>query len=261
MAQFCIQRSQAVLFLVLLAALFAPVVVASPGEYRIAPGDLISITVFGEEDLSLERVRVAANGMVSFPLLGEVQVRNYTARGLEIRLTNLLRDGYLKKPKVTVSVLEYRPFYIKGGVKGTGAYPYQQGMTVEKALTLAGGFTADAAESKITIVRENSLSPEPIPADLTTAVLPGDIINVGTAEVAGTYFYMYGEVRKPGSYKYREGLTVEKAIVLAGGFGARASKRKITLARESEAGTERFRVKLNTPIEPGDVITVGQSLF
>jgi len=182
-AQFCIRWPQAVLSLVLLAAFFTSVVVASAGEYRIAPGDLISITVFGEEDLSLKQVRVATNGVVSFPLLGEVEVENYTARELEIRLTNLLRDGYLKKPKVTVSVLESRPFY------------------------------------------------------------------------------MQGEVKRPGSYKYQEGLTVEKAIALAGGFGARASKRKITLSRDGDAGTERFRVKLNTPIEPGDVITVGQSLF
>lgn len=164
------------LALMLLAGLAAAAVTAQ--VYRIGAGDLLSIMVFDEPDLSLDKVRVGANGTVSFPLLGEVSVSNLTPAELESALEERLSDGYLKKPQITVSILEYRTFYVSGEVKKPGGYPYVEGLTVRKAVALAGGFTVRGSDSKIRKIAESEPGKE-IRVDLDTPVGPGDILTVG----------------------------------------------------------------------------------
>lgn len=230
-------------------------------EYRLGPGDRISVTVFGEPDLSLAEARVAGNGTVSYPLLGEINVRDVTARDLEIRITQLLQNGYLRKPLVNVTILEYRPFYVHGEVKSPGGYAYKEGMTIEKAVAVAGGFTAQASKEKIFLAREGTQAEKVKVSDLNTALRPGDVVTVNAIETSGSFFYVAGEVKSPGGYTYREGLTVEKALVLAGGLTARASKRKIKISRGEGSETESINVEMSTLVKPGDVINVGESFF
>lgn len=147
------------------------------GSYSISPDDEISITVFGEPDLSLARVRVATNGTVSIPLIGQVQVQGLTAAGLEAKLTQLFADGYLRNPAITVSIVEYRLFYVNGEVKKPGGYNYREGMTVERAVALAGGFSERAAKDKIKIAHEDNKS-KTMRVDLTAPIRPGDVITV-----------------------------------------------------------------------------------
>ncbi|HEB73243.1 MAG TPA: polysaccharide export protein [Nitrospirae bacterium] len=147
--------------------------------YRIGAGDLLSIKVFGEEDLNLENVRVGSNGTISFPLLGVVDVLGITSAGLEKRLTKMLLDGYMKKPKVTVSILEYRMFFVEGEVKEPGGYKYIDGLTVQKGIALAGGFTERAAKKKIKLIQEKNPDEPLYPVDLSTPVNPGDVISIG----------------------------------------------------------------------------------
>ncbi|KAF0192107.1 MAG: polysaccharide export protein [Gammaproteobacteria bacterium] len=151
---------------------------AEPNTYRIGAGDLLSIVVFGEPDLSLDKVRVGTNGTVSFPLLGEISVSNLTPTELEASLDERLRDGYLNKPKITVSILEYRMFYVSGEVKKPGGYNYVEGLTVRKAVALAGGFTVRGSESKLKKIAEGEPGKE-IKVDMDSAVGPGDILTVG----------------------------------------------------------------------------------
>jgi polysaccharide export outer membrane protein len=146
-------------------------------RYQIGPGDLLSINVYGEKDLSDKDIRVGTNGTISFPLLGEVSVRNMTIRELEVTLIRLLKDGYLKKPVVTVSILEYRLFYINGEVKKPGGYNFVNGLTIQKAVALAGGFTERASKDKITIERERKPG-KVTKVTLNDAVNPGDVITV-----------------------------------------------------------------------------------
>jgi len=148
-------------------------------NYKIGPGDLLSINVFGEEDLSLSEVRISGSGAISFPLLGEINVMGMTSKELEDYITKLLIDGYLKKPEVTVSILQYRMFYVHGEVKKPGGYSYVDGLTVQKGIALAGGFTERASQSKINLVREDKPDEEQKSVDLNTRVKPGDIIIVG----------------------------------------------------------------------------------
>ena len=171
-------RLRYVYALTLVAMMFCHSQVAMATEYHIGAGDLLSITVFGEADLSLKEVRVATDGTVSFPLLGQQTISGLTTQEVEQKLTALLHDGYLKKPKVTVSILQYRLLYVTGQVKKPGAYNYVEGLTVEKAIALAGGFTVRGSEKKISMVRENKPGVAH-KVDKNDAVNPGDIIRVG----------------------------------------------------------------------------------
>ncbi|MDH3376234.1 MAG: polysaccharide export protein [Gammaproteobacteria bacterium] len=233
-------------------------------EYRIAPGDSISVRVFNEEDLSIPEVRVPADGIISYALIGEVTVTGLTVTELERRIAIMLQDGYLVDPKVTVSIVTYRPLFVQGAVGLPGVKEYSEGMSVEKVIVLAGGFAESANISAITVKRGS----EEIPiTDIKQRIFPGDIITVPARveqlvePIPAQFIYFHGEVRRPGSYEFRDGLTVAKAIALAGGFTDRASKRKIRIIRDGDPPEVLKRVTLNASIEPGDVIDVGTSLF
>lgn len=161
------------IFLLLLGAAHA----AAPGDYHLAPDDQISITVFGEPDLSLKKVTIATNGAVSLPLIGQVNLKGLTIPEAEALISRRLADGYLKHPNVTVSIAEYRQFYVNGEVKKPGGYAYREGLSVQKAIALAGGFSERASEDKITLLHENSDQPAH-KVGLTDTVRPGDIITV-----------------------------------------------------------------------------------
>ncbi len=233
-------------------------------DYRLSPGDTISINVFEEPDLSFKSIRIPPGGILSYPLIGEVRAAGLTVRELEYSIHDLLLDGYLRKPIVTVSVLEYRPVYVGGAVNNPGEQRFSVGMSVEKAIAVAGGYVDGADAGAITIYREAENS-DPYQVDLNHQVQPGDVITVPALPQIGrteaSYVYLYGQVRNPGSYEYRAGLTVEKAVALAGGFGPRASKRKIEITREGDPKSKISGAELTDDVKPGDVITIGASFF
>lgn len=146
--------------------------------YRLAPGDMISVRVLGEDELSREKVRLTDAGTVPMPAIGEVRVRGLTIGEVERAVADRLRGRYLVDPKVSVVVDEYRPFYLNGMVGKPGAYPYQPGITVRKAASLAGGFHERASLSKIFVIRENSVEKKPVRIELDAEVFPGDIVTV-----------------------------------------------------------------------------------
>jgi len=146
--------------------------------YRLAAGDVITIRVLGEDDLSKEKIRLTDAGSVSYPALGEVRVLGLTTGDLERIITSGLKGRYLVNPKVSVQIEEYRPFYINGMVDKPGGYPYQPGLTVRKAASLAGGFKERASISKIYIIRDGDPAQRSQKVELSTYVLPGDIVTV-----------------------------------------------------------------------------------
>lgn len=168
-------RNPALIVLFLLSAAGAQ----NPAEYKIGAGDLLSITVFGEEDLSLKQIRVSGSGAISVPLLGEVTVSGLTSAETENLIKKMLMDGYLRNPEVTVAIFQYRMFYVHGEVKKPGGYPYVEGLTVERAIALAGGLTHRASERKIRLQKEKSAKGEVEKAEMNALVSPGDIIMVG----------------------------------------------------------------------------------
>ena len=145
-------------------------------NYKLAAGDVITIRVFGEDDLSREKIRLSDAGTIPYPVLGEVKALGLTIGVIEKSITDGLRGGYLVNPRVSVTIEEYRPFYINGMVTNPGGYPYQPGLTVLKAASLAGGFKERASFSKISIIRENDPKNQPQKVDINAQVNPGDTI-------------------------------------------------------------------------------------
>lgn len=149
-------------------------------SYKLGAGDYISISVYGESDLSIQ-VRIGSSGSISYPFLGDVSVSGLTAKQLEEKILSGLKGPYLVDPNVTVSMLEYRPFYVNGEVKRPGSYAFQPGLTVDRAISIAGGFTDRASRSKINVERNDSgVSGERTKkaVKLQDTILPGDVLTV-----------------------------------------------------------------------------------
>ena len=150
----------------------------SLSRYQLGIGDVISIVVFGEDDLKREKIRLSDAGTIYYPMLGELKVVGRTTDELEKLIAEGLRGRYLVNPRVSVTVDQYRPYFINGQVGHTGAFPYQPGLNIRKAVVLAGGFKDRANKDKIFIVRDKEKGSKPVKADLDTAVYPGDTITV-----------------------------------------------------------------------------------
>jgi len=148
-------------------------------DYRVDTGDRVSITVYQEPDLSVSGVRVKANGTIAYPLLGDLHVAGLTSQELQDLVTSKLLDGYLKKPSINVSIDSYRLYYIKGEVNRPGGYAFVDGLTVAKAVALAGGYTVRASEKSIGLVRESDPENQLDGVGTNTPILPGDVITVG----------------------------------------------------------------------------------
>ncbi len=149
----------------------------SMSQYQLGSGDRINISVFGQDDLSME-IRLPDVGTINYPFLGELKLVGMTAAEVESLIYEGLLGDYLVNPSVSVSIVEYRPFFIDGEVKRPGGYPYQPGLSVNKAAALAGGYTERANRDKITIVRETDGQQFEFSVSVTDMIQPGDIVTV-----------------------------------------------------------------------------------
>ena len=147
------------------------------GDLRLAPGDKVRVTVFGEDRLSGE-YQIDNAGTLSLPLAGTIQGAGLTKPELEQMLTTQLKNQYLRNPKVTVDVVSFRPFYVLGEVQKPGEYPFRSGLNVLSAIAIAGGATYRAHTSKVMIQRSGSVEMTEYPQSPTILVMPGDVVRV-----------------------------------------------------------------------------------
>lgn len=147
-------------------------------NYRLGAGDIISITVFEEKELSLEKIKLSDAGSISYPLLGEIRVKGLTVSDLQQKVIAGLKGTYLINPLVTVSVDQYRDVFVNGQVNKPGNYPYQPGLTVRKAVSIAGGFKDRANKDSVSIIHEHQDKPVAVKGEPGTLVEPGDTITV-----------------------------------------------------------------------------------
>jgi len=150
---------------------------AAAAPPRLEAGEKIRVSVYGEPSLSGD-YQIDPSGFVSLPLAGTIKAAGLSQQQLEQELKIKFAGGYLRNPKITVSIIEYKPFYIVGEVTKPGAYPYTGGLTALSAIAIAGGTTYRANESNVLIqhlgekiMRKYDMS-TPIP------ILPGDIIQI-----------------------------------------------------------------------------------
>jgi polysaccharide export outer membrane protein len=119
----------------------------------LGPGDVFEVRVWGEEDLS-GTYRVASDGSIDFPLVRRVEVQGKTASQVSDLLTEGLRR-FIKDPSVSVFVKEYqsKKVFVYGKVQRAGTFPFEQGMNIIQAITLAGGFGPMANQDTAFVTR------------------------------------------------------------------------------------------------------------
>jgi polysaccharide export outer membrane protein len=150
---------------------------SATAPYRLASGDRLRVIVFGQDSLT-NSYAVDGAGRISMPLIGLVDAHGLTTAELERRIEQRLRGGYLREPRVAVEVEAYRPFFILGEVTNAGQYPYINGMTVQKALAVSGGFGPRAQRDWVDLTRIVNGQPVTGAVPMTQPILPGDTITV-----------------------------------------------------------------------------------
>ncbi len=157
---------------------------SEPIKYLLGSGDKLRISFFGKHysDLSGD-YEIDGAGIVPLPLVENILLGGKTLSEAEYAIKAAYKPDYVKNPRVSVQVLNYRPFYIWGQVNSPGSYPYVNGITVLEAVVIAGGFTKRAKQDTLKVIRGNDSSRTEHDATLGDVILPGDVI-----EVAQRYF-------------------------------------------------------------------------
>src|SRR5712672_1368497 len=153
------------------------IVDASMASPRLQPGEKIRVTVYGEASLSGD-FQIDPSGFISLPLAGTIKAAGLTQGELEQALAKKFRNEYLKNPKVTVTIAEFKPFYIIGEIEKPGAYAYTSGLNVLSAIAIAGGTTYRASKSSIMIQHPGESGLREYPLNASVPILPGDIIRI-----------------------------------------------------------------------------------
>lgn len=145
--------------------------------YILGAGDQVRITVYDQQGLT-NNYSVDQAGYIAFPLVGSIAAKGHTSKQLEAEIAQKLREGYLRNPDVSVEISQYRPIFVMGEVGASGQYSYVPGMTVQKAIAVAGGFSARALQDNVDVTRE--INGKVVTGRVSTSdpVVPGDTIYV-----------------------------------------------------------------------------------
>jgi polysaccharide export outer membrane protein len=173
------QKYIAILILAVLAAI-CPYAFADDTEYVLDAGDVLRITVYDNPDLTTVE-RITGAGVMHFPLIGEVKLSGLTISQATKKIAERLSDGYINSPQVNIFIQEYRvsKIFVTGEVKKADAYKFEPGITVLRAITLAGGFSDKASTSRVKIIRKTKTKEEVLEkVRMDEPVQPGDVIVV-----------------------------------------------------------------------------------
>lgn len=258
----------------------------APG-YRLGPNDVISIDVFGSDDLD-QKVRILADGTVSLPLIGRVELDGLPLDRAEARIERILRERDLVlEPEVSIFIEEYRSqsVSIQGAVQRPGVYQMIERMTLLDLLGEAGGLAGNAnqrAMPTIHVIRRSGASDERLSVDASRLVddgdtsldlelRPGDRVIVPQERVYR--IYVNGAVHRPGTVEYfaSQGITALQALTAAGGPTERAGLSRVYVIRRAADGSEeRTEVNLkkvkrgkesDIDLEPNDTLVVPEWFF
>ncbi|MDD5070776.1 MAG: polysaccharide biosynthesis/export family protein [Candidatus Omnitrophica bacterium] len=234
------------------------------GVYTISPYDTIRISVYGEEDLE-KVLEVSAEGTVRYALLGKIQVAGLTGEEVAKKISDMLAQGYLTNPQVSVAIEQYSKISVLGSVNEPGSYELRGALTLVDALVLAGGPKEDANLHKIKIIRHDAEG-KGLVVDIDEEgrqfyLKPLDKILV---EEYGQ-IYVVGAVKEPGVFMLEtSALTALDAIVfLAKGPLENANLSKVKVIRDNASGKKEFILDVNADpngffITEGDRISVSE---
>ena len=252
-------------------------------DYEIGRQDLLDIKVFDIDELN-QTVRVADDGSITMPLLGRLVAAGRTKSELQSLIAELLEDGFVRDPQVTVFVREYesKKVAVTGAVRNPGSYEMLGRKTILEMLSEAGGLDRDLGKEIVIFRRQGSQATQRIPVDLERLVYnadpalnlviePGDIIYVPTVEKVR--IFVSGAVRNPDLYEVprAEPVTVLKAVTLAGGTTDRAAEKRVQVIRTNADG-QRVTLEVNLKrvkrgkaedpiLQKDDLVLVPESFF
>jgi len=237
-------------------------------HYLLGGGDVIRVSVYDHPDLALE-AELASDGTLRMPLVGSVALGGLTFSQAETRIAKRLRDGgYVNHPQVNILISQYRSQLVSviGEVNQPGRYRLEGDTGLVGILAMAGGISSTGGDI-LYLVRDgvrrvfrlSDLALDGEGDELSNMRLqPNDQIFVPKQAM----FYVYGEVQRPGAYPLEKGMTVMKALALAGGFTGKADSDDIEIQRADDgAKMRRTKAGLATPVKSDDVVFVDESLF
>jgi polysaccharide biosynthesis/export protein len=244
---------------------------AEGNDYRLGAGDTMRIVVFQNPDLTTD-VRVSESGVVTYPLLGSVELGGLTLTAAEKKIADMLKEQkFVQQPQVNIVLNQVRGNQVSvlGQVNRPGRYPLETfNIHVSDALALAGGATGGGSDSVIVSGTRNG-KPFRKEIDIPGMLLDdkrsedilvegGDIIYVHRAPM----YYIYGEVQRPGSYRVERKMTLMQALAQSGGPTLRGTQKNIKIFRRGENGKlEENSIDLTAPVKEEDVLYVRESLF
>jgi polysaccharide export outer membrane protein len=255
------------LFFSLLAA---PVLAEENHDYPLGPGDVIRIQVFQNPDLTTE-TRVSETGVITYPLIGNVEVGGLPISAAEKKVAAALKNGgFVRQPQVNIIVLQMRGNQVSvlGQVNRPGRFPLETLSRVSDMLAIAGGITPTGDDSAI-IIGSRDGKPFRKVVDVAGLYLGersdedillggGDVIYVHRAPV----FYIYGEAQRPGAYRIERGMTIMQALAQGGGHTVRGSEWRLRLHRKNADGVvEKLSPEMTDTVQPNDIIYVRESIF
>ncbi len=242
---------------ILLAVLGAWLNIASAEEpnYVLGPGDVIKVNVYSNPDLSLE-ARVSEAGLISYPLIGQVQVGGLTTFAAEKRIAGLLeKRGFIKEPQVNVLVIQFQSKLVSvlGSVYKPGRYPLERTTNLADLLALVGGATPDGSDL-ITVVSASGKTEYDLhkivnqPNGLKNIVFNGgEVVYVHARDVS-----VMGQVLRPGKYAVVSGVrTVADFLSVAGGVAPSGSD-TVTVTTLRDGKISRFEVDVDSLFRTGD---------
>jgi polysaccharide export outer membrane protein len=243
---------------------------APVGDYVLGPGDVIRITVFQSPELSLD-TRIPESGVISYPLLGSVQLGNLTVAAAAQRIADgLLAGKFLKQPQVSILVITQKGSQatVLGHVVRQGRYPLELSNTkLSDLLAMAGGVAPDGSDT-LTVVgtRDGKAFRKQVDLRMLFRGATADDIVIQHNDVVYVdrmpQIYVYGEVQKPGALRLERGMTVLQAVAAAGGLTLRGTQRGIRVNRRGTDGAmKELTPGLQETLMQDDVVFVRESLF
>jgi polysaccharide export outer membrane protein len=243
--------------------------------YRIGEEDVVAISVYAEADLSVEQA-VRPDGMIAFPLVGDVRASGLTPDELRTDIETLL-SRFVRTPRATVVVTEYnsRKVIALGEVRNPGTQKFAASVNLLEGIAQAGGVTENADLRRALLVRNGEVLPINFESLLRRADLsqnvplqPEDVILV--PDVSDKKIFVLGEVRDPMVINPRHDIDLIEAITMAGGFTDEAKSSEIFIVRgglsepellgvDAQAVLRKGEVANNLVLQSGDIVFVPET--
>lgn len=147
------------------------------GAYLLDSGDRLRVFVYDQPNLSRAYV-VDHDGYITVPLIGRVSARGKTTSAVQHSVRRKLAAKYIRRPQVTVDIIQNRPFFIYGEVRQAGQFPYVSGMTIETAIAIAGGYSERASRRSYRVTRRENGYARRMDVDKDFPIEPGDTVYV-----------------------------------------------------------------------------------